>query len=206
MKIYKHIEQRSNAWEEIRKGKITGSKLKNIVTKRGLNKKVGFYDLIAEKICQPYDVENAIERGVELEESAKATFENMLGKKIEDIGFCTHDNFPEIALSPDGFIQIDGKYKEAVEIKCLSPARHLQAYFEEKIPSEFEEQAYQYFVVNEDLETLFFIFYNPDMAVLPIHWVLIKRKDVEEQVKALFGYQVKVLQEVNKLVANLLFK
>ena len=41
------------AWAEARRGKITGTRLKDIIVKRGTGKKIGFYELIAERLGIP---------------------------------------------------------------------------------------------------------------------------------------------------------
>ena len=52
------LEQNSDEWFEARKGRITGSKLKDIVTKRGSNTKIGVYQLIADRIAVDADDED----------------------------------------------------------------------------------------------------------------------------------------------------
>ena len=45
---------------------------------------------------------------------------------VDEIGFCVHDSHPFIAVSPDGLIKVDGKYKGAVEVKCPSSKKHIE--------------------------------------------------------------------------------
>ena len=54
-----------------REGKITGSRLKDIIVKRGTGKKIGFYSLIAEKLGIPAEEgETPMERGSRLEKGS----------------------------------------------------------------------------------------------------------------------------------------
>jgi len=204
MKILNN-DQNSDQWFDDRLGKITGSKLKDIVVKRGTERKLGFYELIAEKLATKEDYQDAMERGHELEPVAIELFSTKTGKQVESVGLCISDFNDDIALSPDGLIMIDGKYKEAVEIKCLNSAKHLQAYFEQKVPKEYEEQTMQYFIVNEDLETLFVTFYDPRISVIPIHWIELKRGDLKEKIKFYREYQEQTLAEVNDLISKIAF-
>jgi putative phage-type endonuclease len=204
MKIL-NSDQNSDQWFDDRLGKITGSKLGGIVVKRGTERKLGFYELIAEKLATKEDYQDAMERGHELEPVAVKLFSEKTGKQVESVGLCISDFNDDIALSPDGLIMIGSRYKEAVEVKCLRSAKHLQAYFEQKVPAEYEEQTIQYFIVNEDLETLFVTFYDPRISVIPIHWIELKREDLKEKIKFYREYQEQTLAEVNDLISKIAF-
>jgi len=204
MKILNN-KQNSEEWFEDRLGKITGSKLRNIIVKRGNKRKMGFYELIAERLSIPDDYDNAMERGHSLEEGAIKMFEKQEGEDVEHVGLCVSDTDEHITLSPDGLIKKDGKYKEAVEVKCLSSANHLRAYIEQKPPSEYEEQFIQYFIVNEDLEKLNIVFYDPRVNCLPYHRLLIFRSDIEDKIKEYREYQEKTLDEIEEIITNLTF-
>ena len=45
------LEQNTEEWLEWRKGKITGSRLNDIIVKRGTGRKLGFYEVIAERLA-----------------------------------------------------------------------------------------------------------------------------------------------------------
>lgn len=198
------VEQRSQEWLELRKGKIAGTTLGEIYSKRG-GRKLGFYQVIAERLSLDPDEENRMDRGVRLEEEARAEFERKTGKKVIEVGLCVSDLNPAIINSPDGLIKNRGKYTEAVEIKCLSPARHLQAVIENKVPDEFESQKMQYFVVNDDLKTLYFVFYDPRVMAVPYHVIEVHRKDVEEKIEFFKTFQLERLAEIDEIVNNLSF-
>jgi len=201
MKILQ-ANQNTDQWIDDRRGKITGSKLKDIIVKRGTERKIGFYQLLADRLAQTEngEPEDAMDRGHRLEDEALVLFGKKIKKKIEQVGLCVSDENPNIALSPDGLIKKGEKYTEAVEVKCLSSARHLQAYFEPKVPSEFNEQVYQYFIVNPDLEKLYFVFYDPRITVKPLHHKIIKREEIEDEIQFAKDYQIQTLQEVGELL------
>ena len=204
MKLIK-VEQNSPEWLDARKGKITGSKLKDIVVKRGTGKKLGFYELMADRLAIDTGEEDSMERGHALESEALDLLQETLKKPIERGLFCVSDKNPDIALSPDGLIKNDGKYTEAVEVKCLSTARHLQAYFEQEIPDDYYLQVIQYFIVNEDLETLYLTFYDPRVTIKPIHFIIVKRETITEDIATYEKYQEETLKEINDLLTNLAF-
>lgn len=189
-------------WLAARRGKITGSRLKDIVVKRGTGRKIGFYELIAERLGIAPDEENAMERGSRLEAEAMECFAKETGKKVDtSLVIWTRDDNDNIAISPDGFI---GK-KEAVEVKCLSSARHIEALITNQVPDEYQMQAIQYFVVNDSLKTLHFAFYDPRILSKPFFTVTVNREDREEEIAEYLEYQKKTLDEVDAIVNSLTF-
>lgn len=167
--------------------------------------KVGFYQLIADILGIPPDGEDRMERGHRLEDEAIERLSNLIGKKVHQVGICSRDDEPRIANSPDGLIGSAGKYTEAAEVKCLKSALHLQALIENKIPDEYWSQAMQYFVVNDDLQKLYFAFYDPRVHAQPFHIVEIVRIDVQETVEKLLAYQRDTLVQVDAIVERLAF-
>lgn len=200
MKIHKFDNEID--WKAFRRGKITGSRLKDIVVKRGTGKKIGFYELIAERLGIPADEENPMERGHRLEGEAVERFESKTGMKVSrDLVVWEHEDLEGIAVSPDGWI---GKTaKEAVEIKCLGSARHIEAVITNEVPDEYHYQAIQYFAVNDKLETLHFCFYDPRLKVKDFHVIEITREQMQEEVDAMITYQKDTLAEVDKYVQEL---
>ncbi len=189
-------------WFEGRKGKITGSVLKDIVVKRGSGEKIGFYQIIADRISQKTD-EDPMERGSRLEPEAIDVFSSKIGKDIDtSLVIWERDDNPSIAISPDGFM---GE-TEAVEVKCLSGAKHIESYLTNKIPEEYHYQVLQYFIVNEKLETLYFVLYNPEMPEkIQMHYFIISRKDVQDQVDTYTAYQKEKLATIDEIINTLTF-
>ncbi len=135
MKIIKYDNEET--WQLARRGKITGTKLKGLITKRGNGKKIGFYELIAERLAIPPDDENVMDRGLRLEEEAIKEFEKKSKKKVKtDLVIWEREDNPSIAVSPDGYID----KTEAVEVKCLGSARHIEALLTNEIPKDYQEQ------------------------------------------------------------------
>lgn len=203
MKIV-NVEQGSEEWFDYRKGKISGTMLADLYSKRG-NRKLGFYELIAERLALDPDDEDRMERGIRLEDEAAQAFAEKTGKKLEIAGVCVHDDYPQIINSPDRLIKNNGKYSEAVEIKCLSPARHLQAVIENKVPDEYEAQKLQYFIVNPDLKKLYFVFYDPRIAAVPLHTVEVTRAELGDFPDKYLKFQLEQLKEIDNIVERLAF-
>ena len=189
-------------WLAARRGKITGSRLKDLITKRGTGRKIGFYELIAEKLGIPADDESAMDRGARLETEAIEQFVKETGKKVDtSLVIWTRDDDENIAISPDGFIG----QAVAVEAKCLSSARHIEAWVTKEIPSEYQDQALQYFVVNDKLKTLHFVFYDPRLIAKPYFTLEMKREDVKEKVEEYLTIEKQMIVDVNEIVNQLTF-
>jgi putative phage-type endonuclease len=208
MKIIDVI-QGSEEWLEYRKGKISGTMLSDLYSKRG-TRKIGFYQLIAERLATEPDGENPMERGLRLEEEAAQTFVEMTGKHVEIAGVCVHDGYPEIINSPDRLIRTGDVFGEALEIKCLSSARHLEAVITNGIPDEFVPQSAQYFIVNPDLQRLYFMFYDPRVESVPAHIITIERASFtgpkgEDNLAMYLQFQLDQLKEINEIVERLAF-
>lgn len=198
-KLYSTKEE----WLADRKGKIGGSSLSDIVVKRGTGEKIGFYQIIADRIAEDPDGENPMERGTRLEEEAIEQVSKIIGKEINTslVSWARDDN-PSITVSPDGFIDDT----EAVEIKSLGSAKHIEAIVTNKIPSEYDFQKLQYFIVNDKLEKLYFCLYDPRMPKK--HQVKIfefTRKELEEDIAIYKAYQEEKLAKIDEIINVLTF-
>lgn len=192
--------QTKEEWLLARNCKITGTRLKDLVVKRGNGKKKGFYELIAERISVMPDGENPLDRGVRLETIALQRFEQETGKKVNpDLVMWLRDDDENIAVSPDGVVSIE----EACEVKCLSSASHIEAYLTHTIPSEYELQTRQYFIVNEDLQKLNVIFYDPRVLVKDYFVFEINRADIQQEIEEYLQYERDTLAEVEAIVKEL---
>lgn len=208
MKVDKFIGRED--WMESRLGKITGTRLKDIIVKKaGSGKKIGFYELIAERLSvseEDFDGyipnETPIARGTRMQTFAVDRFKKETGKKVnEDLVLWSRDDEPSIAVSPDGVIS----KTEAVETKCLSSARHVEAFLTKVIPDEYYYQTLQYFIVNDKLQTLYVVFYDTRLPAIQYFVTEINRSDVEVAISENLEYQKNVIKEVDAIVKGLTF-
>jgi putative phage-type endonuclease len=200
MKITKYDDREE--WMEARKTKITGSSVKDLIIKRGSAKKMGFYELIAERLVVAEDgLESPMDRGNRLESIAVDIFTEDTGKGvITDLVIWTRDENERIAISPDGYME---DLKEAVEVKCLASANHIKTYLTKEVPSEYEDQVIQYFVVNSDLETLYFVLYDPRVSVKPYFYLTINRADIAPKIEKYLADETLALKEIDAIIEEL---
>jgi len=217
-------EHDREAWLQMRRGKITGSKAKAIrPLSRGADRiPQGFWDLLAEKLAVGADGEKDIDRGQRLENEALELTAKKLKLNLNlDPGMWVSDDNEDLAVSPDAAENTDSP-TYAAEAKCLSSANHLKFVIKDQrvqqgelyrpidsIPdgasAAYREQVIQYFVVNENLKKLYFVLYDDRIALdkYMLHVITIDRKDIEDEIEDQKQMQLETLAEVNKLIAEL---
>lgn len=195
-----NIDQRTDEWHQLRKGKITGTTLKSILGTPKARQEA-LYEIVAERLTVGIDdEENAMERGNRLEPDAIAIFELETGKEVERTGFCEDDSNPMIANSPDGLIGED----EAIEIKCPGGKNYVKMWLTNEVPDEYFWQVIQYFVVNEKLEKLYFVGYNPDIPIHPMHIIEVKREDIKLDIEKARKSQEAFLLEIESILSTII--
>lgn len=202
VKVYNQ-EQKSLEWHELRRGKITSTGLKRIIGTPAV-KKTYFMEVLAERLSiNDNQDESALDRGVRLESKAIEAFEKYSGKIITQVGLCESDENQFMALSPDGLIENNGVYDEAIEVKCLSSANHIKAWLSNEIPDEYQGQCLQYFIVNPDLKTLYFVLYDPRVTMHPIHVIELTREVMETEILAAKEAELKFIADIEAKISEL---
>lgn len=211
MIVYKEIKQWSDEWLELRWWVLTWTKLKGALWWKQAQL-TQIYELIWEEFAPLEDFYKspAMERWNVLEEIAKSKFEEMYNKKVIEIWFCKSDEYKDefwewFWFSPDWLIEIDWKFKEAIEIKCPLSKNFVKYSIEWIIPAEYEKQVYSYFLINEDLEKLYFIIYHPDfylkdkkMKVIEVTREMIK-EELEELDKKIIAFRKLWIENIKLL-------
>ena len=216
--IIVEIDQNTPEWIAFKKGKVGGSGLKDIITERGNSVKIGVYRLLADRVALDEDIDDWRARGHILEVDAIDLFVEVSGIKLtnkKQVWQSTID--PSIIVSPDAYGK--GKIpKVAVEVKCLSAAYHLEAILDyhetlkqnklvltDKIPKDFKHQIVQYFIVNEGLEELHMVFYNPSVESLPMHVITVNREDVADDIEHYAKEEAQIIKNVELIAEKLTF-
>lgn len=198
---FPRIEEGEDAWLDCRKGRVTGTRLKDLIVKRSAKPKKGFYEIIAERVAVPASNENPMDRGKRLEDLAIKRFEQETGKMVNvELMLITREDNENIAYSPDGTIGDT----ETVEVKCLNSASHLEAWLTKEIPSEYEEQSIQPFCVNDKLQTLYFVFYDPRMPI-DFFFFEVHRADIESKIADYLEQQIVALAKIKEIEDSLTF-
>lgn len=86
---------------------------------------------------------------------------------------------------------------EEIEVKCLKASKHLMAWDTRRVPEDYWSQKMQYFVTNENLETLYWVFHNPLVPILPTFILVIKREDLGHWPATMLRYQRRTIKGIN---------
>lgn len=198
------------------KAMLTEDELNELYANVQINDSI--YKLIAQRIAKPINPNDytlpegatysAMLRGQILEDEARELISEKLGKKIIPGRVWQSEENEYMICSPDGEIVDDtGKVSEAVEIKCLDSWKVVKAYYEKHPPLDYEAQIIQYFLVNENLQKLYFciysdVFTNPDLGLQIFE---LKREDYREKIELTGRVQNATLGLVEREVQKLMF-
>lgn len=199
-----NVEQGTPQWHQKRKTAITGTMLKGLMG-TAYARQEAMYEAIANRLTVGVDdgYENPMERGTRLEPNAIAMFEFETKKSVEAIGFCESDDNEAIAQSPDGYIR-DTDDTEAVEVKCMGGKNHIKMWLTNEVPKDYYWQVIQYFVVNDKLQKLYFVGYNPDIPTHPLHTIEIQRSELEGDIKRAMESQKVFIQELEATLGSII--
>ncbi|MBD9453279.1 YqaJ viral recombinase family protein [Rhizobium sp. RHZ02] len=137
------IVQGSEEWLEIRKGKVTASRVADIIakTQKGYAASRAKYagELLVERLTgvSPERFTNAaMAWGTEMEPRARAAYEYNRVAKVDLIGFVMHPTIADSGASPDGLVGDDG----LIEIKCPETHTHIKTLKGRAVPTDYATQ------------------------------------------------------------------
>jgi putative phage-type endonuclease len=136
------MEQRTDDWFAARLGKVTASRVADVVakTKSGYSASRENYmaDLIVERLTGQKASSfssAAMEWGTEQEPNARAAYSARTGELVEEVGFIEHPTIALSGASPDGLVS-----EGIVEFKCPNTATHLEYLLAGKPPEKYVTQ------------------------------------------------------------------
>lgn len=137
------MEQRTEEWFKARLGKVTASRVADIIAKTKSGYSASRDNYMAELICErltgtkgEFYQNAAMLWGTEQEPHARAAYEAAKGVLVEEVGFVPHGLIEDAGASPDGLVGEDG----LVEIKCPNTSTHLDFLLVSKIPEKYITQ------------------------------------------------------------------
>jgi putative phage-type endonuclease len=137
------IAQGSAEWHNLRLGKVTASKVADVVakTKTGYSASRANYaaQLITERLTGlPTEgfTNAAMAWGTETEPQARSAYEFNRAETVVEVAFVPHQTIGETGASPDGLVGDDG----LVEIKCPNTAAHIETLIGGAVPAKYVTQ------------------------------------------------------------------
>ena len=119
------MQQRTDEWFAARLGKVTASRLSDVFKTNMAKRQKYMRELLCERLTgintQKF-VNQAMQRGVDLESDARLEYELREDRIVFETGFFNHPDIEMSGASPDGLIGNDG----LIEIKCPTSTTHLK--------------------------------------------------------------------------------
>jgi putative phage-type endonuclease len=140
--IYREIEQGSDSWLEIRRGKVTASRVADVMakTKTGVSASRGNYliELALQRVTgviEPSYTNDAMAYGTANEQTARTAFEVAHNVFVDQVAFVDHPTIKDFGCSPDGIVG-----DSLLEIKCPYQSAIHWSYFKDGCPSKYYTQ------------------------------------------------------------------
>jgi putative phage-type endonuclease len=137
------MEQRTEEWFNARLGKVTASRIADLMakTKSGYSASRDNYmaQLTIERLTQkPTEgyTNAAMQWGTEQEPFARAAYETKTEQLVTEVGFIVHPEIDQAGASPDGLVGNEGM----VEIKCPESKTMIETLLSDKVPDKYFKQ------------------------------------------------------------------
>lgn len=135
--------QGSEEWKAARAGKVTASRVADVIAKKkngwGASRANYMAELIAERltgVAAEGFTNQAMNWGTEKEPEARTAYCFFRDIEVAQVGFIEHPSIPMTGCSPDGLIRDDG----LLEIKCPNTATHIETLLSADIPQKYITQ------------------------------------------------------------------
>ena len=158
--------QGSEAWFAARCGKVTASRVADVVRKTKTGWGASRANYMAQLVCERLTgtvaesfTTPAMEWGTLHEPDARAAYEFMFDCEIELVGSIDHPEIKMASGSPDGLVGKDGM----IEIKCPLTATHIDTLLGRSIPGDYETQMLWNMACNPTRKWCDFISFDPRM-------------------------------------------
>ena len=138
------IEQGSTEWHAMRLGKVTASRINDVLARLKTGKEAASranykHQLMVERLTgqqTPSFTNAAMQWGTETEPLARVHYEAGTGNLVREVAFIDHPFIQMSGASPDGLVGTDG----LVELKCPNTATHVEWMLAADIPAEHQNQ------------------------------------------------------------------
>ena len=136
------MEQRTEEWFAARLGKVTASRVADVLAKiksgESASRKNYKMELVVQRLTNKVGesfTNAAMEWGTEQEPFARMAYEAHTGTFVKEEGFVDHPTIEGFGCSADGIVG-----EGLIEIKCPNTANHIETVLESKAPSKYIPQ------------------------------------------------------------------
>jgi putative phage-type endonuclease len=136
------MEQRTEEWFAARCGKVTASRVADIIAKTKTNYSASRDNYLAQLVCERLTGKpaesysnSAMQWGTDTEPFARAAYEARMDLLVTEVGFIDHPWITMSGASPDGLAN-----EGMVEIKCPNTATHIETLLSKTVPAKYITQ------------------------------------------------------------------
>lgn len=137
------MEQRTEAWFQSRLGRVTASRVADVIAKTKSGYSASRDNYMAQLICERLTGQQgesftnaAMQHGTETEPLARSAYEAHSDVMVEEVGFVQHPKIEQAGASPDGLVGLFGM----LEIKCPNTATHIDTLLSQTVPTKYITQ------------------------------------------------------------------
>lgn len=204
--------QGSQEWLAARAGKVTASRIADVMAKIKTGEAAARRDYRAQLVAEiltgkPQEdgyINAEMQWGLEQEPFARAAYEVSKGVLVDEVGLVLHPSIERAAASPDG---VAGKV--GLEIKCPKTATHLTYLLDGEAPAKYQPQMLWQMACMET-EAVDFVSFDPRLpANLRLFVVRFNRDakriaEMEAEVKKLLAEVDAMIERLGKSTEDLL--
>ncbi len=198
------MEQRSPEWFAARAGKVTASRVADIVAKTKTGYAASRANYMAQLICermigqaQEGFSSSAMQWGTDTEPLARSAYEMEKDVFVTEVGMINHPTIEMAGASPDGLVGDDG----LVEIKCPNTATHIDNLLNNKAPANYVIQM-QWQMACTGRQWCDFVSFDPRMPE-DLQMMVVRVQRDEKQIATLEAEVIKFLDELQQKVDQL---
>ena len=137
------IVQGTDEWFAARLGKVTASRVADVIAKTKTGYSASRDNYMAQLVCERLTgqkgesfTNSAMQWGTETEPQARGAYSAARFEIVELVGFVNHPTIKSAGASPDGLVGDLG----LIEIKCPNTATHIDTLLSQTIPSKYITQ------------------------------------------------------------------
>jgi len=137
------IEQGTDEWFAARIGKVTASRVADVIAKTKTGYSSSRDNYMAQLICERLTNQKAdgftnaaMQWGTETEPLARISYEVAQNVLVDEVGFVPHPKILMAGASPDGLVGDNG----LLEIKCPNTATHIETLLSQIVPGKYNTQ------------------------------------------------------------------
>jgi putative phage-type endonuclease len=197
------IEQGSEMWHLQRLGKVTASRVADVLSKGKSGESASRKNYRTELVVQRLTgvpgesfTNAAMEWGTQTEPLARIAYETEMGVFVDQVAFIEHPTIANFGCSPDGLIG-DG----LIEIKCPNSSTHIEYLTDDKPPAKYIPQMQCQMAVM-GAKWCDFVSFDPRLPN-DLQLFVVRLERDEEYIKAMEVEVEKFLSEVEEMFTKL---